>query len=228
MKSFIVIVSSVLLCSCADMYVTRTEVAGNAAGGPIDTKDFGSKSIHMVTVNCGVGASNPNAIYIRPFCVDTAVFKGDEALTDGEMPIRKTIAPVELANDLKQQLEKIAPARILKDTETPRTGWLVDGHFEVIDGGSPLARFFPIGFLGAGGSFLALHVRVMDVPSATVVYEFDMAGGSRGQGIAGTVRASGLGRATHFDLQNAAERIYLTLSANPYRYGERANVSLPE
>jgi len=229
MKSFIVIVSSVLLCSCADMYVTRTEVAGGATGGAIDTKDFGSKDIHMVTMNCGVGASNPRAIYIRPFCVDTAVFKGDEALTDGEMPIRKAIVPVELANDLKQQLEKIAPARILKDTETPRVGWVVDGHFEVIDGGSPLARFFPIiGNLGAGHSFLALHVRVTDVPSATVVYEFDMAGGSRGQGKLGTVRASGLGRATHFDLQNAAERIYLTLSANPYRYGERSNVSLPE
>jgi len=37
-----------------------------------------------------------------------------------------------------------------------------------------------------------------------------------------------LGRAIHFDLQNAAERVYLTLSANPYRYGARANVSLPE
>ena len=36
------------------------------------------------------------------------------------------------------------------------------------------------------------------------------------------------GNATHFDLVNAAERVYLTLSANPYRYGERANVSLPE
>ena len=48
------------------------------------------------------------------------------------------------------------------------------------------------------------------------------------QGRAGTVRASGLGRALHFDLQNAAERIYLTLSTNPYRYGARANVSLPE
>jgi hypothetical protein len=55
-----------------------------------------------------------------------------------------------------------------------------------------------------------------------------MAGGSRFQGRHGTVRASGLGRATHFDLVNAAERIYLTLSANPYRYGERGNVSLPE
>jgi hypothetical protein len=180
----------------------------------------------MVT-NCGVGANGPRAIYIRPFCIDTAVFKGDEALSDGEMPIRKAITPVEFANDLKEQLEKIAPARILKDTETPRTGWLVVGHFQLVDGGSPLGRFF-FGSLGVGRSFLALHVRITDVDRATVVYEFDMAGGSRFQGRHGTVRASGLGRATHFDLVNAAERIYLTLSANPYRYGERANVSLPE
>ena len=180
----------------------------------------------MVT-NCGVGASGPNAIYIRPFCIDTAVFRGDEALSDGEMPIRKALAPVEFANDLKEQLEKIAPARILKDTETPRTGWLVEGYFQLVDGGSPLGRFF-FGTFGAGQSFLALHVRIRDVDRATVVYEFDMAGGSRLQGRHGTVRASGLGRATHFDLVNAAERIYLTLSANPYRYGERATVSLPE
>ena len=97
----------------------------------------------------------------------------------------------------------------------------------MIDGGDPYARFFA-GCFGAGQSFLALHVRIVDVDRGTVIYEFDMAGGSRFQGRHGTVRASGLGRATHFDLVNAAERIYLTLSANPYRYGERANVSLPE
>lgn len=230
MKSLIAIASSVLLCSCADMYVTKTDVAtpGGRTAGAIDAKDFyGSKGVHMIT-NCGVGAANPRAIYIRPFCIDTAVFKGDEALSDGEMPIRKALAPVEFANDLKEQLEKIAPARILKDSETPRTGWLVDGNFTLIDGGSPYARFF-LGDLGAGRSELVLHVRITDVDrGGVVVYEFDMAGGSRFQGRHGTVRASGLGRATHFDLVNAAERIYLTLSANPYRYGERANVSLPE
>jgi hypothetical protein len=228
MKSFIAIASSILLCSCADMYVTKTEVATSGGRGtaPIDTKDFGSKGVHMVT-NCGVGASGPSAIYIRPFCIDTAVFQGDEALSDGEMPIRKAITPVEFAQDLKQQLEKIAPARILKDNERPRVGWLVEGQFDLVDGGSPLGRFF-FGNFGAGQSFLALHVRITDVNHGTVVYEFDMAGGSRFQGKLGTVRASGLGRATHFDLQNAAERIYLTLSANPYRYGERSNVSLPE
>jgi hypothetical protein len=143
------------------------------------------------------------------------------------MPIRKALTPVEFANDLKQQLEKIAPARILKDNEVPRVGWLVEGQFDLVDGGSPLGRFF-LGNLGVGRSFLALHVRVTDVKRGRVVYEFDMAGGSRFQGKLGTVRASGLGRATHFDLQNAAERVYLTLSVNPYRYGERGNVSLPE
>jgi hypothetical protein len=229
MKSLIAIASSVLLCSCADMYVTKTDVAtpGGRSVAAIDAKDFyGSKGVHMIT-NCGVGASDPRAIYIRPFCIDTAVFRGDEALSDGEMPIRKALAPVEFAKDLKEQLEKIAPARILKDTEKPRTGWLVEGNYTLIDGGDPYARFF-LGTFGAGQSELILHVRITDIDRGVVVYEFDMAGGSREQGRHGTVRASGLGRATHFDMVNAAERIYITLSTNPYRYGERANISLPE
>ena len=132
-----------------------------------------------------------------------------------------------LREDLKEQLEKIAPARILKPGETPRIGWLVDGEFDVVDGGSPVGRFF-LGSFGVGQSVLALHVRVTDVKSGSVVYEFDMYGGSELQGRHGTVRASGLGRALHFDLQNSAERVYLTLSTNPYHYGARANVSLPE
>lgn len=227
MKDFIIIALSVTLCSCADMYVTKTEVAapGGQGAAPMDAKDF-DKGVHFVT-SCGVGASNPDAIYVRPFCIDAAVFKGDEALTDGEMPIRKALTPVEFAEALKEQLEKLAPTRILREGERPRLGWLVDGEFQMVEGGSPLGRFF-LGNFGAGKSFLALHVRVTDVRRGVVVYEFDMAGGSRFQGKLGTVRASGLGRATHFDLQNAAERIYLTLSANPYRYGERPNVSLPE
>ena len=101
------------------------------------------------------------------------------------------------------------------------------GHFTLVDGGDPYARFF-LGCFGAGQSALVLHVKITDVDRGVVVYEFDMDGGSRFQGRHGTVRASGLGRATHFDMVNAAERIYITLSANPYRYGERANISLPE
>src|SRR5690242_4641441 len=144
MQSLCAIASSMLCCSCADMHVINTEVAtpGGRSVAAIDAKDvYGSKGVHMIT-NCGVGATEPKAIYIRPFCIDTAVFKGDEALSDGEMPIRKALAPVEFAKDLKEQLEKIAPARILKDTESPRTGWLVEGNFTLIDGGNPYARFF--------------------------------------------------------------------------------------
>src|SRR6478672_9851446 len=224
MKSLFAIVSSMLLCSCADMYVTRTQVAGGsvrttAAG---DSKD--GKGIYMTT-NCGVGAYAPKAIYIRPFCVDTAVFTGEQTHTDGEMPIRKALTPVEFAGDLKEQLEKIAPARILKDYETPRTGWLVEGEFTLVDGGSAEGRAL-FGHFGMGQSHLALHVRVTDVDKGVVVYEFDMAGGSNLQGRSGTLRASGLGYARSFDLVNAAERIYLVLSPNPFRYGTRADIAL--
>ncbi|MFN2542082.1 MAG: DUF4410 domain-containing protein [Chthoniobacterales bacterium] len=228
MKQSIVTVFSLLLCACANMHVTKTDVAtpGGTAVAPTDAKDFGSRGVHMVT-NCGVGAHDPSAIYIRPFCIDTAVFHGDEAASDGEMPIRKALTPVEFAEDLKEELERIAPARILKDNERPRVGWLVDGYFTEVDGGSPLARFFA-GQFGAGRSFLALHVRVTDVARGVVVYEFDMAGGSGLQGKLGTLRASGLGKATHFDLRNAAERVYWTLSTNPSRYAARATPALQQ
>jgi hypothetical protein len=226
MKPLIVTVSSILLCSCANMNVTKTDVAtpGGQAAAPIDAKDFASTGVRMIT-NCGVGASNPSAIYIRPFCIDTAVFKGDQADSAGEMPIRKALTPVEFAEDMKQELERIAPARILKDNESPRVGWLVEGEFTVVNGGGPVGRFL-FGNLGVGRSFLALHVKVTDVERGSVVYEFDMAGGSGLQGKLGTVRASGLGKAMHFDLRNAAERIYLTLSTNPRHYAERTHVSL--
>ncbi len=224
MKSLIALAISFLLCSCADMYVTKSEVGASSSSAAIDAKDFGSQNdIHVV--NCGIGASHPVAIYIRPFCVDTATFKGDIAPSDGEVPIRKALAPIEFATDLKEQLEKIAPARILQENEAPRVGWLVEGQFEIVDGGSKLGRFF-FGNFGAGQSLLALHVRVTDVERGSVVYEFDVAGGSKLQGKLGTLRASGLGRATPFDLKNAAERIYLALSEDPFRYGARADLTL--
>jgi len=209
------------------MYVTRTDVAASASQSTaaVDGKDYGSARVHMITNNCGVGATNPVAIYIRPFCIDTATFSGDEANSEGEMPIRKALTPVEFAEDLKEELEKMAPARILKDNESPRVGWLVEGRFEIVDGGDPYARAF-FGTFGAGRSFLQLHVRVTDVRRHMVVYEFEMAGGSRNQGRHGTLRASGLGKASHFDLRNAAERVYLTLSANPYRFAAHSDAVL--
>jgi len=201
------------------MYVTKSQVTTAGGASAVDGKDLGS--VHMVT-NCGVGATCPSAIYIRPFCIDTATFSGDEGHSDGEMPIRKALTPVEFAQDLKEEMEKMAPARILKDDETPRIGWLMDGRFEVVDGGSPLARAL-FGNVGAGRSYLAMHVRVTDVRRHLVIYEFDVAGGSGYQGRYGTLRASGLGKATHFDLRNAAERIYVTLNANPMRYAAHAD-----
>ena len=85
------------------MHVTKTDVwtPAGGAGAPVDAKDF--KSIGVRMTNCGVGASNPTAIYIRPFCIDTAIFEGDQANSEGEMPIRKALAPVELAEDMKQE-----------------------------------------------------------------------------------------------------------------------------
>ena len=226
MKPLIALLTSFLFCSCADMFVTKTDVAGGSTStASSDAKDYDAKNgIRMVT-NCGVGASGPKAIYIRPFCIDSAIFRGDHTASDGEMPIRKAITPITFAGELKEQLEKLAPARILEADETPRTGWLVEGEFTMVDGGDPVGRFF-LGTFGVGRSILAMHVKVTDVDKGMVVYEFDMAGGSRNQGRHGTVRASGLGPATPFDLVNAAERIYLVLEPNAFRFGKRSSVAL--
>src|SRR5204863_1061069 len=112
--------------------------------------------------NCGVGAANPSAIYIRPFCIDSAIFRGDEATTDAEMPIRKSLTPIAFAEDLKEELNKMAPTLVIVDNEVPNVGWLVEGRFDLVDGGSPVGRFF-LGNFGVGRSMLALHVKVSDV-----------------------------------------------------------------
>ncbi len=223
MKSiFALLSSSLLLCSCADLYVTKTDVATAGGAAVIDSKDFGS-GVRMIT--CGVGAANPKAIYIRPFCIDNATFVGDQAASVGEMPIRQALLPVSFAGTLKESMGKMAPTRILEEDEAPRVGWLVEGEFQIVDGGSPVGRFFA-GHFGAGRSFLSMHVKVTDVEKGVVVYEFDVAGGSRLQGPAGTIRASGLGKAIPFDLVNAAERIYIALSPNVHRYGTRSSLAL--
>jgi hypothetical protein len=224
MKHFTVIAFSLLLCACADMEITRTYVAGSAtqASGSVDAKDVGS--IHY-TINCGVGEANPTAIYIRPFCIDQAVITGDVAHSEGEVAIRKSLLPLQFAADLKEELSKMAPARVLEKDEVPRTGWLIEGQFLLVDGGDPAGRFF-FGMFGAGQSHLALHVRVTNVDEHRVIYEFDMAGGSHEQGKLGTLRASGMGPAVPFDLRNAAERIHLALSPDAFRYGARSAIVL--
>ena len=208
------------------MYVTATGVgAGSTASTTIDAKDFGSVDGVRMTTNCGVGSANPKAIYIRPFCIDQATVQGDFAHSAGEVPIRKALTPHSFAGTLKESMSRMAPTRILEDDETPRTGWLVEGEFQMLDGGSPTGRFF-FGHAGAGRSFLSMHVRITDIDKGIVAYEFDVAGGSRLQGRSGTIRASGLGRATPFDLVNAAERIYQALTPNVHRYGTRSSLAL--
>src|SRR4051795_4525004 len=120
MKSFLAILSSILLCSCADMYVIKTQIAGGSirTTASTDAKDYSKSGVYMTT-NCGVGAYGPKAIYIRPFCIDNAVFTGHQTNSEGEMPIRKALTPVEFASTLKEQLEKLAPARILREYERP-------------------------------------------------------------------------------------------------------------
>lgn len=227
MKLLCIIASSLLLCSCADMVVTRSynTTSASSTRTEVDSKDFDAKTAVRFETNCGVGAANPKAIYIRPFCIDGATFRGDEAASAGEMPIRESLVPVAFASDLKEQLSKLAPARIINADEMPTVGWLVEGEFTLVDGGSPAGRFF-LGHFGVGQSMLALHVRVTDVEKHRVIYEFDMAGGSRGQGAAGSLRASGLGSATPFDLRNAAERVMLVLNPDPFRFGYRTSITL--
>lgn len=225
MKLLTVIASCLLLCSCADMVVTRSTSTASASRAQVDAKDFDAKESVRFQTNCGIGAAHPAAIYIRPFCIDGATFRGDETASAAEMPIRQSLVPVAFAEELKEKLSQLAPTRVLEPNEYPRVGWLVDGQFELVDGGSKAGRFF-LGPLGVGQSMLALHVRVTDVQAHRVIYEFDLAGGSRGQGPFGTLRAGGLGDATAFDLHNAAERILLVLSPDAFHYGEHTSLTL--
>jgi hypothetical protein len=57
-----------------------------------------------------------------------------------------------------------------------------------------------------------------------VIYEFDVAGGSRLSGPAGSVYAPGAGYSATFDYRNAAERVMLALSRDPHKYGQRSSV----
>jgi hypothetical protein len=146
----------------------------------------------------------------------------------------------------------MAPAMVLKDDETPRTGWLVEGDFDVINSGSPIARSLPGNLVGLGSSKVIIHVRVTDLDarrsSATVdakdkdsgtevhqavqtsqgaiVYEFDVEGGSRATGKFGSITAPGLGYAVPFDFRNAAERICVALTPDPHRFGLRTSSTI--
>ncbi len=201
MKSSLLALFAVLfLVGCAGSRVVRTEVA--------------------------TGAANPKAIYIRPFTVEHGIYR-DRFDPNGE-PIRRSQAPRFFADVLAEELSKIAPTRVLEDDEFARTGWLVEGALEVVSAGSP--------------SEVIAHVRVTDLCKndvveagkegvspyraarsryGKVIYEFDIKGGSRGTGPFGSITAPGFGPAVPFDFRNAAERIYLVLTPDAFRYGYR-------
>ena len=217
MKSpLLALCSALLLASCAEMHVSRTEIA--------------------------TGAVNPPAIYIRPFSVAYTRFFGYQS--GNGAAIRKSLAPAEFANDLQEELCKLAPAMVIQPDETPETGWLVEGEFDVIDAGEAGKRGLPAGTAGYSQSLLKLHVRITDVDrrakfgdskasvttaragwtkSGAIVYEFDVVGGSRGSGQMGSIYAPGMGNAIPFDFRNAAERIMLALSPDAFRYGLRTS-----
>lgn len=210
--------AALLLTSCAGVKVGHTEIA--------------------------TGATHPRAIYIRPFDVTTTVFKGRHSNT-GEREIRRSLAPRMFADILKEELEKLAPAKVLEDDEAAPGGWLVEGQFEIVHAGSPLVRGI-VGHTGLGRSTVLLHVRVTEVgrhvhrvsknetstltsvstDSGRVIYEFDLRGGSGATGRLGSLTAPGLGYATPFDFRNAAERIRMALSTDPHRYGLRTSPTI--
>ena len=180
----------------------------------------GCAGVKVAHTDIATGATKPRAIYIRTFA-DEAKVRGQHSGGDGELAIRHSLAPAEFSKALKEELEKMAPAAVLADDETPTTGWLVESNLEVLDAGTPFWRTLngPIVGPGFGSSKIRIHVRVTDVSrrhvrldskdvsksagSGNVLYEFDLAGGSRGSGGSGSVYAPGLGYAAPFEIGRA-------------------------
>lgn len=203
----------VLLSGCAGVRVSNTETAA-------------------------VVTERPVAIYIRPFSVEGAEYVGRHSGGFGQRPMRQSLAPAEFSTALKEELEKLAPARVLQPDEVATVGWLVDGSLDVVDAGNPLGRaILPPYVNPVGKSRVVAHVRVTDIGSrrvltddkdgsvlrkrGEVIYEFDVSGGSRLTAAAGSIYAPGLGYATPFDFRNAAERIRIAMEPDPHRYGRR-------
>ena len=210
--------AALLFTSCAGVHVTQTQTAA-------------------------VVTEFPKAIYIRPFDVSTADFRGFHAGGRGERPIRQSLAPIEFSQALKEELEKLAPARILQEDESAPLGWLVEGTIDKVAAGSPVARAVgPPMFNPVGRSRIRIHVRIIDLDHPAtlveaksggslgrhgrVIYEFDVAGGSKMTGAYGSITAPALGYAAPFDYRNAAERIRTAINPDPHWYGLRTTPTI--
>jgi len=202
----------------------------------------GCAGVKIAHTDIASGATQPQAIYVRSYIAEDAPFKGRHGGGGGNRAIRRSLAPAEYSKALKQELEKMAPAMVLAEDETPEVGWLVESEIEYVHAGSPTLRSLPVAGTpaGVGRSHVKIHVRVTDVNgrvvtndkdlskggSGRVIYEFDLKGGSRGSGHLGSVYAPGLGYATPFDYKNAAERVYYALSLDPHGYGKRSSPTI--
>lgn len=209
--------AGLLLTSCAGVLVTDTQTAA-------------------------VVTERPVAIYIQPFSVDGAVFTGEHPGGHGERPLRQSLAPAEFSNALKEELEKLAPARVLLSDEVATQGWLVTGSIEENNGGNGFERGAFLGGHPIGRSHVKIHVRVRDLGhrgvavdskghstlsrSGNIIYEFDVAGGSRWSGKFGSVTAPGTGYSTMFDYRNAADRIREAMEPDAHRYGDRGSTTI--
>jgi hypothetical protein len=209
--------AGLLLTSCAGVLVTDTQTAA-------------------------VVTERPSAIYIRPFSVDGVEFAGHHAGGRAERPLRQSLAPAEFSNALKEELEKLAPARVLLPDEVATQGWLVTGSIEENNAGSGFARGALLGGHPVGRSQVKIHVRIKDLShrglavdakghsvlsrSGNIIYEFDVAGGSRWSGKFGSVTAPGTGYSAMFDYRNAADRIRAAIEPDAHRYGDRGSTTI--
>ena len=181
------------------------------------------------------GAINPKAIYIRSYIADNTPFHGHHGDSVGEHLVRKSLAPAAFSKALREEMEKMAPAMVIKNDEVPTTGWLIESHIDYASAGSQTLRAL-FGPLGLGHSTVKIHVRITDVDSNTIVsndkdlskggsgnviYEFDVDGGSSISGPIGSTYAPGVGNPEEFDYKNAAERIYYALTIDPQKFGTR-------
>lgn len=176
---------------------------------------------HVATTNVG----SPRAIYIRPF----ALGPFDLCSPSGDRVLRASLAPGEFANDLQEELAKIAPARVLQANEAAPLGWVVDGEFECIESGYAPPRWRPWGGSDCGPlalpSQVLLHVRIREACGGALLYAFDVKAYSNGDHF-GSATKPGLGYPLPFDFRNAAEQIAMAITPDPFRYGLRTSPTL--
>ena len=211
--SLLAICTALLLSSCAGTKIVHTDVA--------------------------TGATNPKAIYIRPFDITYCDYIGQHPGGLGNGPSAARSRPRNLPTISRSSWARSRPPWCSGTTKHPMSAGWSRGNFNSSTRGIRGSAGSSASMRGA--SHIKLHVRVIDLEaknapvdpkdrnakreltagSGNVIYEFDVAGGSRLSGPAGTVYAPGPGYAVPFDFKNAADRISMALTPDPLRYGDR-------